>query len=565
MAKIDEIDLGELISIKETLCASLSEDQKIDGIYRKLENLVVMLSQFYFETDQFRQDTDKLVWFGGEEGEFRVAIGGDGAPFGKWDESMSLLVSFLNVGPRVASPNDNFLLFGANCKESHEVVALYTRQLKAEIEEIEKKCYMVAGKKATFKFDLVPSDMKFLAFVNGELNNAAKYFSSFATVSKDDCKELQWKFGTSADCHWKPWQYEDRIAVAKLIADKKNKLPAKLSKKTQRDRITKFIADQHSRQEFPPLIGRLCDKELVEPLHLRNNAVQHLHTMLLKLALTVSNLPAKLDSTSDISLNSAMGRYLVALENEVKAGRLKKQLVKWLLEDRSKDKDFSYRLTGKDSRLILHKFMHLVNATRGTSNNPSLIFQLLVIVFIAIKLRDCTAIFSRYHLPEAKLKELPSLARDYFTAVALFSNSVSVTTWSIGHLVPAHTRQVFDKYGTGLGINTMQGREAKHVQIASYAKQSLFKRRWLQVFKHDFISKLWLPCQQPSLLVYHPAKESLLPAQIFKDPQHYCYCGFAKEAVNAKCFYCGHVLMAEIKQSVAEGKLTKRCLSVVVS
>ena len=194
MAKIDEIDLGELISINETLCASLSEDQKIDGIYRKLENLVVMLSQFYFETDQFRQDTDKLVWFGGEEGELRVAIGRDGAPFGKWDESMSWLVSFLNVGPRVASPNDNFLLFGANCKESREVVALYTRQLKAEIEEIEKKCYMVAGKKATFKFDLVPSDMKFLAFVNGELNNAAKYFSSFATVSKDDCKELQWKF-----------------------------------------------------------------------------------------------------------------------------------------------------------------------------------------------------------------------------------------------------------------------------------------------------------------------------------------------------------------------------------
>ena len=68
MAKVDEIDLRELISIKETLCASLSEDQKIDGIYRKLENLVVMLSQFYFETDQFRQDTDKLVWFGGGRG-----------------------------------------------------------------------------------------------------------------------------------------------------------------------------------------------------------------------------------------------------------------------------------------------------------------------------------------------------------------------------------------------------------------------------------------------------------------------------------------------------------------
>ena len=36
---------------------------------------------------------------------------------------MSWLISFLNVGPRVASPNDNFLLFGANCKEDHMVVS----------------------------------------------------------------------------------------------------------------------------------------------------------------------------------------------------------------------------------------------------------------------------------------------------------------------------------------------------------------------------------------------------------------------------------------------------------
>ena len=64
----------------------------------------------------YRKEDERLSWLGGEVGEFKVAIGGDGAPFGKWDESMSWLVSFLNVGARVASPNDNFLLFGANCK-----------------------------------------------------------------------------------------------------------------------------------------------------------------------------------------------------------------------------------------------------------------------------------------------------------------------------------------------------------------------------------------------------------------------------------------------------------------
>jgi len=83
--------------------------------------------------------SDVVVWFGEEEGAFKVAIGVDGAPFGKWDQSMSWLLSFLNVGPRVASPNDNFLLFGANCKEDHKVVSLFTEILVSEIEVVENR------------------------------------------------------------------------------------------------------------------------------------------------------------------------------------------------------------------------------------------------------------------------------------------------------------------------------------------------------------------------------------------------------------------------------------------
>lgn len=108
--------------------------------------------------------------------------------------------------------------------------------------------------------------------------------------------------------------------------------------------------------------------------------------------------------------------------------------------------------------------------------------KLICIVFIAIKLRDCASRFSMYHITPTVVQELQQMSHDYFTAVVLFTDKVSCTVWSIGHLVPVHTQWMFDKYGTGLGINTMQGREAKHVQIASYAKNSLFKDRWHQVF-----------------------------------------------------------------------------------
>ena len=37
-----------------------------------------------------------MDWFGEGEGAFKVAIGGDGVPFGKDDQAVAWLVSFLN-------------------------------------------------------------------------------------------------------------------------------------------------------------------------------------------------------------------------------------------------------------------------------------------------------------------------------------------------------------------------------------------------------------------------------------------------------------------------------------
>ena len=93
------------------------------------------------------------------------------------------------------------------------------------------------------------------------------------------------------------------------------------------------------------------------------------------------------------------------------------------------------------------------------------------------------------HMTPPVVQELQEISHDYFTAVVLFTGKGSGTVWSIGHLHVAqvHTQWMFDRYETGLGINSMQGGQAKHVQIASYAKNSLFKERWPQVFQHDYI------------------------------------------------------------------------------
>ncbi len=142
--------------------------------------------------------------------------------------------------------------------------------------------------------------------------------------------------------------------------------------------------------------------------------------------------------------------------------------------------------------------MHLVTAIRGESTDVKLLVKLLII-FIALRLRQGISLFSMYHFSEEKLERLFLVTSEYWTALTLFGYSLSPSEWSIGKVVAVHAKWMFEKYKVGLGINTMQGREAKHVHIAAYSRHSHVRNRWLMIFRHDYIRNIWLPLQEPSL------------------------------------------------------------------
>ena len=164
-----------------------------------MENLLLRLADTYLFLDEQSQI---LQWFNGQKGTFAVAVGADGAPFGKDETATSFLVSFLNILEGTQSCDHNYLLMGANCDENHEVMMEYTKKVIKEIEEIESKKYEVRGKTIAFQLQLIPSDQKWMSSMSGELNNAATYFSTFANVSKHDIKTIHGKIGDS-NCTWK--------------------------------------------------------------------------------------------------------------------------------------------------------------------------------------------------------------------------------------------------------------------------------------------------------------------------------------------------------------------------
>lgn len=184
------------------------------------------MARVYLNANKDR--VDKLELFGEGGGSFKVAIRGDEGPFGKDDQAVGWLVSFLNCTKCVCSPAENALLFGANCSEDCAPVHRYVILLTKAMTAIEGTSYPleVDGKQVSvsFQFELLPNDMKYLTFLGGELTIFASCFSPFADVCKSEINCLQGTFGLTPDKKWKPWKYRDRLKVADVVAKKKEQL-----------------------------------------------------------------------------------------------------------------------------------------------------------------------------------------------------------------------------------------------------------------------------------------------------------------------------------------------------
>ena len=142
---------------------------------------------------------------------FYVAVGADGAPFGKDDTATAYLVSFINLLQRVQSCNDNHLLLGANCEEDHVLMKSYSSHLASEMREIEGKTLVTPQRKQViFRFELIPADMKWMA------SHSATYFSSFANVNSTNKNTVGGAIGGRQQT-WQPWDYDQRLKVTEKV------------------------------------------------------------------------------------------------------------------------------------------------------------------------------------------------------------------------------------------------------------------------------------------------------------------------------------------------------------
>ena len=171
--------------------------------------------------------------------------------------------------------------------------------------------------------------------------------------------------------------------------------------------------------------------------------------------------------------------------------------------------------------------MPLINALTSINDSDQAKLRLATISFCCLKLCDAVSMFSRIVVDKNVLVELKSCCSQFFNAVSLLLLNVTPTVRTIGYAIPYHFGLLFENYGVGLGINSMQGREAKHVCLQQYARHSSVGTRWHNVLKHNYISSILLRKQDPFYFAYHKNSSSYIPKRI--SFSGFCYCGFEKD------------------------------------
>ena len=358
---------------------------------------------------------------------------------------------------------------GSNSPEDSPLMKHYTDHLRREMEEVEgQQLTTPQGYQITFRMKLIPCDMKWASSMSGEVNNCTSYFSPFANVNQNTKTTMDGSVGGSNDT-WQEWEYEKRIATAKKVEALKAKLRDPSGK--ERSKVTQLISKEKSRQEFVPPLGKFVNLIKAEPLHNTNNAWQHWFTNLLTVVMQYAD-DAELKSAtslSDMPDDSPVTKFLTHVRETAKCGRLYNSFVRWFGEKRKKGISFTYRFTGLESKnfswyfnAVIQEVMSIPRLSQGS------VLKLHALAFIGLKLRDAASLYSRVDITKEQVDELKTLCHDYFKANLLFLKGVNPTVWTLGYAIPHHTRKLFEELGHGLGLNSMQGREAKHVKLAMY-------------------------------------------------------------------------------------------------
>ena len=238
------------------------------------------------------------------------------------------------------------------------------------------------------------------------------------------------------------------------------------------------------------------------------------------------------------------------MRNKCGLSRLAKRIKRCFNETKASGKPFDYRFTGKDSRGFLHNFMYSIEGMEPFERKGSKQkFTLHVLSYLCLMLRECVALFNGIEITDEEVNDLERAFKVFFTVNSLFF-SHHPTAWTLGLVVPVHVKEMKAKYGMGLALNSMEGREAKHISISRCCNNMSYQSRWKQVFMHEYVSLIWL--REKGYSNAKPATSSALSyvPKRAKNSTGFSSCDLKKEVESSGCKFCIHPFRNQIFERV---------------
>ncbi|XP_078361840.1 uncharacterized protein LOC144646172 [Oculina patagonica] len=562
------------------------------GVTRTVTGLVCMIMDLHLRVPCLYK---KLIWFNELENHFIFQFSDDGAP-----ETSQLTMSIgsitlWNLGDRVRSRDYQYLLHCVSLGEKHQVLEDLWEQHTAEMALLEGNIISICNKQCTVEFQ--PSaDMSWQSWASNEVNQAATHPSPYANVSKTNMTTMGGSIGFADGDTWQPYTNAVRKNHVKMVQQYTSSLSATLSKKAKHEKILQYLAENGLRQLGPPRIGIFAERQRPEPVHCEINAwKQLLHIIYIEYVqrgkfdvfIDILGAPVGKCTTSDtrpaakeqtpahdqdtggesVGAGERIAALEIAEEANVKlvthmancnsrktpeagksaAGCGLAYLVPFIKEhyadENKRYNQLPTRLIGDQAISLARYGFRLIDGLECDDESPAQHTRTLALGRIVLYLRQACTLFNKVSTNKAELLELKEYCQLYFNLFCLFfPNYVNVTTWTVAFAIPYHALMLFEQYGTGYGIISLQAKEAKHsgvksdLALTNRSNKADETGKWWQVMRANYIRSFYLPEHHPMPSPYSSHFKSRVPPHC--NLECYCSCGRKKEDNVDCCANC---------------------------
>lgn len=342
----------------------------------------------------------------------------------------------------------------------------------------------------------------------------------------------------------------------KKLNDFRAALPKDIDPNTKHNKELAYMAENGLRQLGPPRIGVFADRIRPEPLHLEINSWTHVLDVIYKESvrrgqfqkfIEVLRAPVKVNDDGHIGC----GLNFIAKNIEEHYNRPNDRL-----------KKLQVRLIGAQAISLARYSYRLVDVLKNDDEDQTQLLKRLALSKICESLRDIGSEMNRVKIENhAYVDNLKLLCANYFNIFSLFfTDSCQSTVWTVGYALPYHVKLLFEQYGCGYGIISMQGKESKHSEIKQELKlgtnrssECNEKGKWHQIMRASFVRNFYLPYHFPLKESYNSHYTSRKPKTLIENQCHCsrtleseCLCRVCIEALKLTDSYCNGILSDQL-------------------